>query len=562
MTAYSEEATAVGFGQGLYTADLPSAIPENYCAECFNGIPTGTSVESRFGFQKANVNFNELAFAAQARTSFTHFGPTGDEAAPIMMWGSDLGGGSPEIHMIREGSPFTDPGGGGITNAYFSASVADDFAGAVNYNGRYYVFLANQVYKITALDWVAPSITISAVAGSPGSDTQPIHFFDRLWTAEGNKLYWTNAITTPGAFPELWDTTNNFLSIVGENGPGKIYKIIPLGSRIYIFTSQGLFGLTISGQPSDWYLRPLEERAIVNTHECAFESGGLIYYITIYGVFVTNGSDSIKLSGPIDNYFLAGNFESGIIAPSKRSNLYRINFMDNGMVISISNYIISSSTAYFDVDFCKNFYTRLANIAWSEWNYSTGFQDTKIAAIQAVADSVESYINKSPLSYVMVLSTDSVSGVIRHSQRELMVYDGLNDEWTNPAGGGPSVTANLEVRIKTRYFEGANPIDFKTFKYAFLSFYMSDKDRLGDSDYWYYKWKTEQTEFDYTSFVDKIDPADVYGLEFNSIKLAANFKYRIAQFELVLNTQNLVNFKVKDLVLKEFTERDGLNIIQ
>jgi len=562
VTAYGEETFPVSISQGLYTADLPSAIPEGYCSLCDNAIPTGTSVESRFGFTPSSVGFNELDYANQPLTSFSYFGPTGNDEAPILMWGSNLSTGTPTLHLIREGEPFTDPGGGSTTNGYFSATIADDFVGAVNYNDSYFAFMRNQVYKITAIDWVASSYTIAAVAGSPGSTCQPIHFIDRLWTADGNTLYWTDAIASPGAEPTAWNTSVNFTKVVGRNGPGKIYKILPLGSRIYIFTSQGLFALTVAGSPSDWYLRPLDEKAIVNSYECAFEIGGMIYYISIYGVYVTNGGDSLKISGPIENFFLQGNFESGAVAPSKRSNIYRINYMDGGLIASISNVFINSGTAYFDVTYCKNFYTRLANIAWSEWNYNTPVGDTKLAAVQAIADSVESYINKSPLSYVMVFNTDSVEGTPRHVQRQLMVYDGLRDEWTNPSGGGPSVNANVNVHIRSRYFDAGTPIDYKSAKYAYLNFYMSDKTKFDDSAYWYYGWVTEQDVFDGTADVAKIDPTNIYGVEFNSVKLSTAFYYRIASFELILNTQNAVTFKIKDLTLKQDTVRDGPFSIQ
>ena len=562
MTAYSEETTVVSFAQGLYTADLASAIPKGYCAECSNAIPTGTSVETRFGLKYSNVGFNEIAFASQALTSFTHFGPTGVEDNPLMVWGSDLGGGSPELHLIREGIPFTDPSGGTVTNGYFSAAIADDFVGAVNYNGTLYAFLRNQVYKITSIDWVADSFSTSVVTGSPQSNVHPIHFFDRLWTAKDNTLYWTDPPSSPGALPETWNTSTNFLNIVGENGPGKIYKIIPLGSRIYIFTSQGLFGLTITGGPESWYLRPLEENARVNTHECAFETGGLIYYITIYGVFVTNGGDSIKISGPIENYFLAGNFETGVTAPSKRSNLYRISYMDGGLIISISNYFIDSSTAYFESAFCKNFYTRLANVAWSEWDFDTGAADTKLACVQAIADSVESYINKTPLSYMMTLVTDSTTNTPRHCQRQLMVYDGLQDQWINPAGGGPSTNANVKATIKTEYFKGNNPVDFKTLKYAFLDIYMSDKTKFNDSEYWFYEWLTEEDFISETPLITKYDSTNILGGEFSSVKVATGFSYRMAQFQLTLDTNNAVTYKVKDLTMKEHTQRDGFNTVQ
>ena len=562
MTAYGEESLRVSFSQGLYTADLPSAIPEGYCALCDNAIPTGTSVESRFGFKSASVGFNELALASQPLTSFTYFGPTGNEDAPVLMWGSDLGGSSPLLHLVREGNPFTDPGGGSTANGYFSVGISDDFVGAVNYNDNYFIFNRDGVYKITSINWATSSYTISAVAGSPESTCQPIHFLDRLWTAKDNKLYWTDAIATPGALPTAWNTSVNFLTCVGRNGPGKIYKIIPMGSRIYIFTSQGLFGLTVAGSPSDWYLRPLDEKAIVNSYDCAFEIGGMIYYITIYGVFVTNGGDSLKISGPIENFFLAGNFESGVTAPSKRSNIYRLNYMDGGLIASISNVFIDTGVAYFDVDYCYNFYTRLANIAWSDWNYNTLPGRTKIAAIQAIGDSVESYINKSPLSYVMVLNADSREGSKRHAQRELMVYDGLRDEWTNPAGGGPTVNAAVQVHIRSAYFDSGTPVDVKSFKYAYLNMYMSDKTKFNDIFYWYYGWISEQDIFNGSPDIGKIDPADIYGQEFYSVKLSSAFYYRMAQFELVLNTNNAVTFKVKDLLLKQDTVRDGPFSIQ
>jgi hypothetical protein len=59
MTAYSEEVTPVNFGQGMFTADLASAIPDGYCAEAKNCVPTGTSVENRFGIKPSSVAFNE-----------------------------------------------------------------------------------------------------------------------------------------------------------------------------------------------------------------------------------------------------------------------------------------------------------------------------------------------------------------------------------------------------------------------------------------------------------------------------------------------------------------------
>jgi hypothetical protein len=560
MTAYSEEVIPVNFSQGMFTADLASAIPDGYCAEAKNCIPTGTSVESRFGFKPSSVEFDETYDVEDRFNSFSHLGFTGDPDAPMVLWGSGQGSGSPKLHMIREGDPLTDPGG---SAGYLDASIPADFYSAVNYNGEYYLFLSSAVYKLTNINWSAGTFTTTVVPNSPVGSVQAIHFFDRLWTAHENKLYWTDPPASPGGLLETWDTTNNFLALVGNNGPAKIFKIIPLGSRIFAFTSQGLFSITVTGTPTDWYSRPLDDNAIVNSYECAFEVGGLIYYISIYGVFVTNGADSIKLSGPIENNFLAGNFERGDTAPSKRANIYRLNYMDGGMIASVSHYYIDSGTAYYDVDFCRNFYTRLGTTAWSEWNFNTTLNNCKLAGVQVIADSVESYINKSPLSYLMCIVTDSRSaGTNRSSVRQLMVYDGLKDEWVNPTGS-PSITeSNVQVDIKTQFFNSGSPTNFKTYKYGFLEMYISNNDRFDDSNYWTYAWQTERAAYDESTSVAKIDPSELYDIEFTAVKLNAGFKFRMCQFQLSLNTNNTDTFKVKNLYLVQHTERDGPYSIQ
>jgi hypothetical protein len=554
------ETLTVSFGGGVYSADLPSAIPDNYCAVCTNAIATGTSVENRFGFQSSNVNFSETATLVNTvPSSFTHLGVSGDEDAPIIMWGSVYNGSS-HLHMIREGTPFTDPGGGATTAGYIDAAITGGFVGSVNYNGTYYVFYDTGVHKITAIDWAATSFTSSAISGSPSTiEVPPIHFYDRLWTAQGNSLLYTDAISTPGALPETWDTSNNFIKFVGENGPGKIYKLIPIGTRIYVFTSQGLFSLSIAGSPSDWYIKPLDAKAIVNSYECAFEVGGLIYYVTIYGVFVTNGSDSIKLSGPIENYFLSGNFDATAVAPGKRSNIYRISYLDNGLIVSISNFVVSSGVAYYDTDSSYQFYTRLGNVAWSRWAYSNASGSMQIAAVVGTADSVESYINKTPLNYIMVLNSTSVTGALTGVTRELCVYDGLSDTWQADSGG----SANIQVEIRSKFFTGPSPISIKTLSHSYIELFISDTEKYSDSTTWEYNWHTDAVSYESNSVsVDAIEDTDITTNEFHTLALTGGFQYRSCQLEFNFYTSNVDTFKVKSLYMRQDTNVDGPNSIQ
>ena len=560
MTAYSEEIQVVNFSKGLYTADLASAIPDGYCAACENAIPTGTSVESRLGLQSSSVGSYTSQLSSEL-FGFSYLGISGKKDNPTLIWGnkSSLISGTPTISMIREGDPFDGSSGTGTIN---DASITSPFRSAVNYLDNIYLFLDNGVYKLTNINWSAGTFTTTLVTGSPtlGNNVPACHFKDRLWVASADTLYWTNPPASPGAVLETWNTSTNFLKVVGNRGTAVIYKIIPLGSRLYIFSSQGLFYLNVSGAPSTWTLVYADETAVVNSYQCAFERNGLIYYITLYGVYVTNGSDSIKLSGPIENYFLSGSFNQ--LTGGTRANTYRIAYLEGGLVASISNYYAPGLISFYDAEYSKVFYTRLSNTAWSEWQFNTNDSTgNKLIAIEAVADSAVTFINKSPVSYVMAIHSESrASGSNTLALRELMTYDGLQDKWTNQFEN--SVEESIRVNLETKYFTSDSPHNYKTLKYSFLEMYFSDKTKYNDNLYWGYVWQSEAAPYFAETLVEDIDISGVNFNEFVSVKLNADFKYRSVQFRLSFDTNNDTSLKVKDLYLIEHTERDGFNAIQ
>ena len=57
MAVYAESAFPIEIGFGLYTAELPSGLPNGYCFEAFNTIGSGESMENRLGFNYAPVNY-------------------------------------------------------------------------------------------------------------------------------------------------------------------------------------------------------------------------------------------------------------------------------------------------------------------------------------------------------------------------------------------------------------------------------------------------------------------------------------------------------------------------
>ena len=57
MAVYAESAFPIEIGFGLYTAELPSGLPNGYCFEAYNTIGSGESMENRLGFNYSPVDY-------------------------------------------------------------------------------------------------------------------------------------------------------------------------------------------------------------------------------------------------------------------------------------------------------------------------------------------------------------------------------------------------------------------------------------------------------------------------------------------------------------------------
>lgn len=597
MTAYSEETIEIQFGQGLYSADLPSAIPDEFCSQAFNVVPTGTSLENRFGFTKTTID-HHVHMAQDADETWkkqaiappmSHLGNSGNEDGVTLAWGSPVEVDAYETHLLREGTPFEPapgqeavqtkgqlPGGpvgtAAIDDGYITIATGDystqQFMGAVNYLDWLYIFLDQSVKKVTAIDWTAGTLTEEVLVGFPTNVTcPPVHFFDRLWVADGSKLRYTDVPSVPGGAPDTWNLGANFRVINGEAGPGKIYKLIPFNTKLLIFTSVGLFTLSVIGSPANWYLRALDESATSNSYQAGFEHNGLVYYITIRGVFVTDGSSTVMLSGAIQNFFLAGNFDASADNQTKRYNIYRINYLDGGMVISISNFYFVEDVLTANVEDSYQFYSRLDNVAWSQWNFSTNSQDdeNELFAILSVADSAESFVNKTPLSFILAQHSKSgpnvngvIPGEIFNVTQELFVYDGLKDVWTPQVIVPPDISEkSIEAIIRSAYVGAGRLLDLKHGKYAFIELFFNSADHYSDETIWRYGWNTDFKAINPGSDVIQGQPTpDNLALEFAAVKLECDVQFRIIQFEIVIDTNNVATFKMKSVHLKTHETRD------
>lgn len=605
MAIYSEETVEINFGSGLFSADLPSAIPDGFCSEALNVVPTGTSVESRYGFRKSSVSFFQSSINPPDDNEIylSRMEANQNLGLPAMVWGAKNGA-NDCMYMVRDGSIKTNPVTPTITDGYaiINLGALGRFRGAMNYNNRMYFNTTTGVYKINSITWSAsPSISSTSVTGPVGCTTGLFHFQDRIWTSKDNVIHYTDPPATPGAFPETWNIGTNFIVLVGTRGPAIIYKMIPLGTRIYVFTNQGLFVLSINGGPSDWYLRIADDKVKVNNLNCAFELSGVIYFVCDLGVFATTGNSTVKLSGSIENLFLQGNQTDPSEIGQRRFTDYRIDYLDGGMLVSISPRVLktndnggSNVTAFYVGEDCQILYSRVDSVAWSKWEFPPNNPDSdsdpnynyRINAVLGVCDNIATYVNSAPLSYVWLAHSRSISSdawpSLSYPAQQLFNYDGFSDIYTaaqwlgnNPSGTGSTMTpaevsAPLYGSIRSHYFNGGNPIAVKQFNKAFLDLFLPTPEaysNLNQSDvstkFWRYRWFTDQRVYVPSDTILYNQPVpDTFANEFSIVALSSNFKFRTCQIELRFRLVDNTIFKVKKLYLKEFTQRDAINVQQ
>ena len=414
-----EEYYRVAIGQGMYTSELPSNIPDGFSAICYNMVATGDSLENRIGIRRSSVNWQVLENAPNTSANFdsddwnffSQIDPWGQNSANIAFgWGSygytvpgNILNTTPALNLIRA-SGVTATGDGFMSVALPAGQIC---LGMCQYGGTVYISLLGQgVHKLTAVNWAADSITYTHVTSSATGTIKGLFTFkDRIWawgsSTSAHKLFFTDLPTTGGQ-PETWAYASNVIPIVGPNGAGQIKAVIPLGNRLAIFTTNGLFTLLVEGAPGSWILRVLDSKSITTCAQSAFESKGIIYYINTHGVWATNTLTTTKLSAVIDDqWFLA-----------KGSRIHSLSFYEDGMLASIAKQTTDGN--YFDKDNCRTFYSKLDPIGWTEWNFNRnelGNRTENIAMFMSTTDKIPTYLNNDPTVYAIVFVTDSTEAV-------------------------------------------------------------------------------------------------------------------------------------------------------
>lgn len=552
-TVQEENFFPVAIGQGMYTAELPSNIPDGFSPVCYNMVASGDSLENRIGIKRSSIDWKVLEIAptggvwdSDYYNFFVHLFPGNKDAAkPAFAWSGfgfavpGAGANTNTLNMVRAGAS-------GAGDGFLSTTVPERILGICQYQDNiYFSMTISGVQKITNINWSTDVVTYTHVVSSAGSTWAGLFTFkDRLWAwgtgTNSHRLYYTE-IPSVGGLPETWAPASQFVQFVGPNGRGDIKKIVPLGNRLLVFTSNGLFTLLVEGAPASWILRVLDSKSVSTTSQSAFESKNIVYYVNTQGVWATNGQAATKLSGTIeDQWFLA-----------KGARIHSICPYEDGMIVSVAK-LASSNDNFFDKENCRVFYSKIDPIGWTEWNFNRNELGTfpeQLCMIWSTSDKIPTFINQEPSVYVMAFVSDSTNAAVAYAVAQVLVLDGGTDEYVNKNN---AVRSNpVGVYFKTKSFDGGNQHQFKKLKKGFIELFTSD----AEHDF-AVSWDNDFTTSEASEIEDTTINDFTVGVGSNLIPIRAGFQYRRAALNFRATLQSPTSqIKIKDVTIVQEVSR-------
>ncbi len=542
---YKEEYYRVALGQGLYTAELSTNIPDGYSSVCYNFIATGDSVENRSGMKRSSVEWNtwiEYIAGPSINTALDRFyeiSPwSGDSSRPAFIWASsgydaETGGAAlgTTLNLVRASGAID------ANDGFMSVSIPSACSGVCQYNGSIYFLLNTGVQKITAINWATDSLTYSAIASGTISGLRGlITFKDRLWAFSGSRLYYTD-LPPVGGQPETWAAATNFVQVVGPGGSAWILQVVPLGNKLIIFTTIGLFTLLVEGEPASWILRVLDSKSISTSFQTAFESKGVVYYVNTEGVWATNGLRVSKMSAVIDDQFWR----------ATGARVHTITHYEDGMIVSIVKLAPHSSGTprYADHENCVVLYSKLDPVCWTQWDvgeYEKAEDDFSLIGIHSTTGKIPTYLNNDPIVYIMALTSRGTTVAARRTAAQLLVFDGGKDEYMTAS---TVVIDQVQLFLQTKHFDAGNQFNLKKSKRGMIEMFTSDTEHRMTSS-----WNIDATEsFDTEEQLIITEDFSV-GLGSNLIQFKADFFFRRASLNLRTFLQgDDSQIKIKDIAV-------------
>lgn len=476
MTVYSEEQLPIPVGRGLDIYNHPANVEDGYTIELENMIAYGDRLVSRKGLQPPTAFDSRQSYANHGYNDYYSKLPSGLLSSwPIAMYGNSSH--CTAIRSFNRASPAaTDYSSPGVTEF----SGISGFKAACTYLDRFYILSNSGVDYLTSWNWSAGTVTKTNVQGSPLTNAEGLFVFkDRMWAWSGDKLYYTDVPSTPGSYPETWDSAANFVVVGAAEGTPLIYRALPIRNRILIFTSHGLFTLNAAGTPASWTLSLVDNRISANHHNCATELDGLVYFIDINGVWATDGFEVKNISSSIEPIFET--------APDDLYYYYKLVPFNQGILIARQTIAIEGSypgAATRVLSECKLYFTRVDFIAWTEFTVGTINQPMDLLAGWNDIESHDSFFGE---NYLVLAHGVSTVGVPNDGTSQLLKYTGYQDKLRQQSAS--EQTSAVSGYYKTKIIRG-QLFEQKRAKYAYIN--LSGATSLPDNWNIWYQWKTEK----------------------------------------------------------------------
>lgn len=539
-SVYGEEIHKIAIGNGIYTSELSSNIPDGFSPICYNLVATGDSLENRIGIRPSSVSWfmQSTPMPNLYLNKMNQLVYIGDAAHPILGWGSITGAQNQLNFMRADGTHDANDG-------FMQLNMPQAVLGMCNYNNNTYFSLgaSGGINKISVFNWATDAITYASIAsGATFTLTGLFSFKDRLWGWADSRLFFTDVAAT-GGLPEAWSSTN-YVPFRSFLGSANIQNVLPLQNKLLVFTSAGLFTLLVQGAPASWILRILDLESSTSHPRCGFESKGIVYYTNTSGVWATNGTSVTKLSGVIEDQFF--------LSKGKRYQLLQP--YEDGMILSIIK--PTTNGAAIDSPNCRVYYSKLDPIAWTEWGIHPPVGETnnwgtnRLCGILSASKKLPTYLNADPTVYMLALISSSTEAVPASSTTQLLVFDGGENKGWNTAG--TLTTDPLRIALKTKAMDGGNPYSDKMAKEGILELFTSDAQHMFSAS-----WDIDATTGVGNSIPSRNNFNDyISGASSNLIRLPAGFKFRRCAFNFASSLQTANSqIKIKDLALRMNTER-------
>ncbi len=260
--------------RGLNIYDTPNAIGEGELADVTNfDLSPGGELIKRTGFQT------------------THNGVTLG-ANDVRILGFFVSG-TIEQFIARAGSNlYTSPDA--VTWTLMPGGPWGNVEHGIQYTDKFYMVRRDD----TIIQW--DGTTATAIAGTP-SGTHCRAFKDRLFVINtfgtGNtpsRVYYSNPfdLTSTG-----WPATN-YLG-VGQGDGDFITAIHATQQLVFIFKTNAIWILHVQGDDLSWILRPFKNAIGCVSKYTIAEQDGLVYFLGVQGVYVTDGNTARQISQPI-----------------------------------------------------------------------------------------------------------------------------------------------------------------------------------------------------------------------------------------------------------------------